>query len=575
MKFRKLIINNYRNLDGLTINLHPKLNFIVGENNLGKTNFLRMLNKIIYSRNFDLEDFNELDKPITVEITLELANEEVGVFEDYFSPQDDSSNLINIKVVQNSPEDNIEFFHLETEEKIHQGSFRKLNFINYTSLRNPINELNFSKGRGSGKFLKYLVQKYLEKYSKTTKDYLDEDKFLEVLKSLNETIKKIETFNQFSIKAHLEEEVSEILSKLIVLKGNEKFYMNELGYGVQYANLIPLVIIENIHSIIEKRNTHSTVYLENNDGEKYLPLIIGIDEPEIHLHPYMQKSIIKYLIEIAEGQENNFNELIKELFNLDKVDGQLIIVTHSPYVIQDDYRYIVRFYRDETGILNVKSGTEINFDEDIQKHLNKNMAMVKEAFYSRSVIIVEGETEQGAFPVFAQRMGIDLDKNGVAIVTADSVNNVPPLMKLFQEFGVKAIGVIDRDDGNESKEKFQGLKNLFITKSRNFEEEIVHAFNIVDYIKFMTENLNEKRSFIIGAAKKLKMKFNPANPKLYEEFEIMDESQLEDLKKEVFNGLVQQLKAIKGVIMGQEIAKYVTVIPTVYENAIKCSLGDE
>ena len=34
------------------------------------------------------------------------------------------------------------------------------------------------------------------------------------------------------------------------------------------------------------------------------------DEPEIHLHPYLQGSLVKYINKILNNEENDFTELV-------------------------------------------------------------------------------------------------------------------------------------------------------------------------------------------------------------------------------------------------------------------------
>ena len=43
-------INNYRNLTGKTIKFNEKLNFLLGENNIGKTNVLELINIFLLCR---------------------------------------------------------------------------------------------------------------------------------------------------------------------------------------------------------------------------------------------------------------------------------------------------------------------------------------------------------------------------------------------------------------------------------------------------------------------------------------------------------------------------------------------
>ena len=40
MKIKSISVVNYRNIDGNSMVLHPESNYLIGENNLGKSNFL-------------------------------------------------------------------------------------------------------------------------------------------------------------------------------------------------------------------------------------------------------------------------------------------------------------------------------------------------------------------------------------------------------------------------------------------------------------------------------------------------------------------------------------------------------
>ena len=57
MYIEKIEINNFRNLDGIKMNFDSKMNFIVGENNLGKSNLLDCLNTVFNYSRFKEDDF--------------------------------------------------------------------------------------------------------------------------------------------------------------------------------------------------------------------------------------------------------------------------------------------------------------------------------------------------------------------------------------------------------------------------------------------------------------------------------------------------------------------------------------
>ena len=57
MKIRKVWVDNFRNLNNLTIEFHELSNYLIGENNLGKSNFLDILNCVFNGKKFEDEDF--------------------------------------------------------------------------------------------------------------------------------------------------------------------------------------------------------------------------------------------------------------------------------------------------------------------------------------------------------------------------------------------------------------------------------------------------------------------------------------------------------------------------------------
>ena len=127
MRIKGLSVENYRNFNTATIVFEESCNFIVGENNLGKSNILNLLNIIFTRRGFAYDDFSDAALPITVNIRIRLAIDEIGHFEDLFDLDD--YTYINIVCRQVSPDENMEFYHLETETYISPSLRACLNFI--------------------------------------------------------------------------------------------------------------------------------------------------------------------------------------------------------------------------------------------------------------------------------------------------------------------------------------------------------------------------------------------------------------------------------------------------------------
>src|SRR5699024_7292825 len=155
-----MLIFNYRNLHKVKINFHDHINFIVGENNVGKTNILDLLHIIFNRRGFAESDFYQLDSKIKVELKITLDEGEIGLFDDYFSINEQKGmNQIEIDVIQESVDDNIEFFIKPTNDELFRSKIRNAHFISYGSIRKPDQELSFST---KNNFLNLLIKRYIE-----------------------------------------------------------------------------------------------------------------------------------------------------------------------------------------------------------------------------------------------------------------------------------------------------------------------------------------------------------------------------------------------------------------------------
>jgi len=489
MRLKTIEINNYRNLDRIKLIFHPVINFLVGETNLGKSNFLALLNTIFNGTSFNETDFSNPEKPIEISFKLSLDDIEIGLFEDLFDPSE--SDSINIIAKQETIDDNVQFLHRESGTYIPASSVKCLNYIYYDSLRNPSRELTFDKRKGVGRFLNHIFSKYLEREGIEDIDFIDRESLNKLLKFINEeNLSKIKFFNEFSIFANLEKDTQNLLARMVTLKDEKNFNLHSSGYGVQFLSLICLTIFEKLLTMSKYKREKGV--FEDDDGNKYVPLLPGLDEPEIHLHPYMQRSLIKYLMRIIENKDSDFMNVIADIFSIDRFLGQIIIVTHSPNILFSDYKQIIRFYKHERNKIIVKNGQEISLENNIEKHLLKNMPYIKEAFFSKSVILVEGDTELGAFPIFAQKLNVDLDDHGISVIKAGSAVSIPPLMKLLEEFGIKTVALMDRDRYDE---KYKEIENLYPTDEQDFEEEIVSISiqkSQANLLKDIVKNIDSK-----------------------------------------------------------------------------------
>lgn len=469
MKIIYLKIENYRNLSGLEIHLNPHNNFIVGENNLGKSNFLQLLSTLFTRKSFKRDDFTEITDPIEVAFTLELEEVEIGLFDDLFDPTDASK--INIKAIQNTIDDPIDFWHIESNTRIPTSMVKFLNFLYYDSVRNPSSELSFNKSKGVGKFLHHVIIKHLENSGETDGDFVDAGMTDNLAVFVNSVICKVKAFSQYSITAEVERDVENLLSRILILKdGNDK-YIHQSGYGVQFLAIITLAILQKILETIELKRDRGIFEYNEPEGDdevkKAISLIIGFDEPEIHLHPYLQRSLVKYINKILTNQEEDFAELLQSIFGLNKVIGQSIIATHSPSIIFNDYTEVMRFYK--TGAtVSVISGTQVTIEAKLKKHLDMQFPFLKEAFFARFVLVVEGITEYSALPSFGMKLGYDFDEYGISVIEAGGKESVEPILKLLEKFHIPCLGIVDKDEDPVTTNPL-----IRQTTKRDFEVEVI------------------------------------------------------------------------------------------------------
>ena len=557
-------INNYRNLTGKTITFNDTLNFLIGENNIGKTNILELINICLAIGKFAETDFMDITLPIKIKFKVKYSNEEIGYFEDNFDVDD--SNSITLVAVQDSVDERINYYHdTPNQTKIGMATIRTMNILYYYAQRMPSKEVDFRKTSGSGKVLNYLIQHSLEQSEIQEKDILKKTKLKNIVKNVNIQIKKINTITGDSVSAYVETEVDKLVCRLLGLGDENGRELSSLGEGVQYAFNILLQIIEIIYNVKATRKPEDfEERLINRDGKKLFPLFLVLDEPEVHQHPYRQRSLIRKIKALIENNNQEFLNLLKDLFDIDGLTGQIFIATHSPNILLDNYRQFIRLYK-STGTdsqLKIVSGMNVVIDDKLYKHMLHNFIYLKEAMFSKCIIFVEGDTENGAIPVFAERMGLDMDERGIGVIKLDGADSVKRCMALYKSFGIKSIALID----NDKKESYSSEPDIYSTKANDYEEDVYDNFKLTDYLKCCKE-LSGVEPYI-PILRREGLNFNPGqfveNPA---NIEIDDTLQMKIMVENKDREL-QKLKQSKNAAKGAVLAGYVTVIPPAFEKII-------
>lgn len=559
-----LEITNYRNLTGKRIKFNETLNFLIGENNIGKTNMLELINIFLSVGKFIESDFTDVMRPIRIRLRIKYSDEEVGYFEDNFDVDD--SRSITLLAVQDSVDERINYYHdTPIQTKISIATIRRMNVLYYYAQRMPLKEVDFRKTSGSGKVLNYFIQYSLKKSGVQEKDILKKTKLNSIVKDVNKQIKNLNTITGDNVSAYIDTEADKLVCRLLGLGDENGRELSSLGEGVQYAFNILLQIIEIIHNIkVTRKPEDFEERLIDKEGKKLFPLFLVLDEPEIHQHPYRQRSLIKKIEGLVDNKNQEFLNLLKELFDIDGLTGQIFIATHSPNILLNDYRQFIRFHRNRgnNNLLEVVSGMNIAIEDKLYKHMLHNFIYLKEAMFSKCIIFVEGNTENGAIPVFAKRMDCDMDERGIGVIKLDGADSVKRCMKLYKEFGIESIAIIDKDKKND----YGSETGIYFTKANDYEEDVYNNFKLNDYLRCCKEITGV--SHFIPILRNKGLTFNPADfvadPTI---LEIDDETQ-EKVMSENRSRELEKLKQSKNAAKGAILAEYVTVIPSVFKTVI-------
>jgi len=160
----------------------------------------------------------------------------------------------------------------------------------------------------------------------------------------------------------------------------------------------------------------STLIADGNDQ------VILLDEPALNMHITMQKMLLDEIL-THNGKSNQF-----------------ILVTHSPTLVPPDaITKVSRFFTRQGHSCRValdrgSMGTE-EF-ASLEKELRRSTD-VRALLFSRGVILVEGETEQGAFPVwYEKRFNRSLEQENITVFSVNSDTNFDKYVRFLQQFEI-------------------------------------------------------------------------------------------------------------------------------------------
>ncbi len=159
--------------------------------------------------------------------------------------------------------------------------------------------------------------------------------------------------------------------------------------------------------------------------------VVLLDEPAPTLHPTMQAALLDELLAPAHHPGND--------------RSQVLVNTHTPLLVPPDaIERVSRFtlQKEQHTIRRALNDGTIDEDTlvDLRKLLRGNLA-ARALLFSRAVLLLEGETELGALPVWFS----ELARQDIALFEVGGKGNFVPPLKLLHHFMIPWAIIGDGD----------------------------------------------------------------------------------------------------------------------------------
>lgn len=461
-KLKTLKIKNFRSIkDEINIDL-DEIVVLVGPNNIGKSSILKAYEVIMKHGSKDcalsIKDFHEENIENHIEITLETyidAQSEKAPAKKWIIV-DDGKAYVREKWVWSKPgEPKRTGFDSESNEWSEHVPWGAPGIAN-SNRPYPHRVDAFSNPEEQINEIKEIVGTIIKDKIALIKDPDNDDKTaLEVITDKLSVFKKIVTEQTDSEITEIELGISKIISDIFpkyqlkiekiagpdtdLLKGKTSIlnFDSELKLGKADANYMGT--LANHGSGARRTLLWSALkYIrEHNKGKVKIPNershVLLLDEPEICLHP----SAIRYASDV--------------LYDLPQTaKWQVMLTTHCPLFIDlsKDNTTIIRVDFNEAG--NVQgtslfrpSEAKLSQDEkELVKLLNIYDPYFAEFFFSKNILVVEGDTEYTAFKYLAS---INNEFEDLHIIRARSKAGIVAVCKILNQFQSKFSILHDSD----------------------------------------------------------------------------------------------------------------------------------
>jgi putative ATP-dependent endonuclease of OLD family len=214
------------------------------------------------------------------------------------------------------------------------------------------------------------------------------------------------------------------------------------------------------------------------DTQLHTPTILLIEEPEVHLHPALETSVMRYLRQVS-------------------ADCQVFLSTHSTNFL--DTAEMRNVYLVSTPA----SSTEVqllNLDEAEAQIPSELGIRLSSVFMYDRLVFVEGPSDEGILRELASKLDINLSKANVGFVHMGGVKNFThyaseATLRFLTRRQVEMWFLLDRDEVEDSEVealvgRFEGRAKVHVLEKRELENYLLHRRAISELIRVKAQLAN-------------------------------------------------------------------------------------
>lgn len=498
----RVVINNFRNFRFADVSLGHK-QVIIGENNVGKTNFLRAIQLILdptlsdEDRMLQESDFNDsIDSP--------MENKEEILIEVYIDNFEQNKTILTVfqdaSVKTKEGKEVLKFTYrffpyiddagnVEYQYNIYKGNDETKKFGSYErkylnikvikALRDVEGEIRNSRTSPIQKMLKdYAIEKqeleYIaEAYRKNGEDILNLDELVDLTNNINRRFSMILGNSDFDVSLQaMEINPSKVLSSLKLLMSQRNTTDISLGLNnILYISMIlQLLQDKTIPSLIKSEKYIELSAIEDSDilndtyekskNENYFLKSDITDEQRNELYQFMSKNmpisngVTILAIEEPEAHLHPVNQRLIYKDVIKNNSNSVLLTTHSTQITAiAPIESIVHLHDDGKGgtEIHATAGMPMSDGEflDVERYLDVKRG---EIYLGKAVLLVEGIAEEYLVPKFAELLGKPLDEKGIIICNINCTN-FTPYVKLLKNLSIPYAIITDGDYYYENEDE--------------------------------------------------------------------------------------------------------------------------